>query len=183
MFKMIFGICPICNEPGKLTEHHNPSKGILNEQIRKKAIDSFYCIDCHDKKGINAIERAAVKSVKKQGPFVTSTNDLNSLKKNLLNGVIPEFNDHDRFIVSAGTIITGEPVSPISGTEIRLISRNFYQKDNWKRLEYGWGIRDINSVEQLENIRAGSPYIAAGSPTGYYYNVDIAEQKGTISNM
>jgi len=179
---MIEGICPECKQYKKLTEHHNPSKNILpqDQTLRKSAVYCFLCIDCHDKKGINAIERNAIKDIKKNNSFITSTSDLNKLNKQLAKGEIPEFNEEDKFIISAGSITSGS-IFPISGTNLQLYSRNFYQKDNWDRTEYGWGI-DVNTSEEIKNIQKGAPYLVNGSPQGFYYCVDILKNKEVKNN-
>lgn len=178
---MVWRTCPICKQFKELTEHHNPSKNTMPEQIREQAIE-FICKECHDQKGINAIERRAVRIVKNKGSIVTSTNDLNSLKDKLSQRQVPQFNNGDRFIISAGTITAGS-IFPISGTDIHLISRNFYQKDNWDKSEYGWGISGLNSLEEINNLRKGSDYVVTGSPSGYYYNVDIFERKNQNESL
>ena len=177
---MVMGICPECNTYKNLTEHHSPSKGILpaDKTIRDAAIDTFLCRDCHDKKGINSVEISAVRVVKIQGPFTSSVNDLNSLKQDLSKGKIPEFNSEDSYVIAAGSICAGS-IFPISGSNLRLHSRNYYQKDDWNRDQYGWGI-NVNSIKEIESLRAGSPYVLTGSPSGYYYYVDIYKKKKDI---
>jgi len=172
---MVLGNCDICKKLKELNRHHNPSKNTLPEEVGNRVIE-WICKECHE--DINSVERKAIRIVKKQGPFVTSANDLDSLKNQLKQGQIPTLNEKDTFIVAAGSVTFGS-IIPKSGTDTKLISRNLYQKDNWKKSDYGWGIA-ISHPEEIENIREGSVYTVSGSPSGYNYNVDIFMRKNLV---